>query len=80
MLTLKNKKDLIFWQQFRGSMETVLGNKLAQNFQTLYLWVRPMELVDCGKKYMYNILLAAANKSITKRDGLVRPFLQLMIG
>lgn len=56
-----------FWQQFKINVEIILGIKLSNNFQTLYLGKRPAELKGCGKKYMYNILLVAAKKSITRR-------------
>lgn len=56
-----------YWEKFKKSVEKVVAAKIPLHFETLFLGIQPDCIKGVCKKYMWNILLVARKKAITKK-------------
>lgn len=55
-----------FWENLAKNMEKVLGYKIPNDPQTLYLGLPPKSVLQPGDTYLYKIMLMASKKTITR--------------
>lgn len=56
-----------YWEEIKVTMERIMGIVIPSGFEALYLGLRPDTVKGSQHKYMYNILLLASKKAITRR-------------
>lgn len=56
-----------YWEDIKSNMEKIMKIVIPSGFETLCLGLRPDIVKGPGNKYMYNILILASKKAITRR-------------
>lgn len=56
-----------YWEEIKLNMEKIMKIVIPSGFETLYLGLRPDTVKGPENRYMYNILLLASTKAITRK-------------